>query len=92
LGNIGSVYRDKAENKKALDFYSDSISIFEEIGDKMGTANQCANIGYIYAVDEKKDEALKWFKKALPLYEELQRNELAASTRHNIQNLSRSES
>ena len=90
LGNIGSVYRDKAENKKALEYYTNSLTIFEDISDKVGTANQCANIGYIYAVDQKPNEAVKWFKKALPLYEELQINELAEKTRQNIQNLTRS--
>ena len=88
LGNMGSVYRDKFESKKALELYFDAISIFEEIGDKLGFANQSANIGYIYAVDKKAEEALEWFKKALPLYEELRATKLADRTRQNIENLS----
>jgi len=89
LVNMGSVHRDKTENQEALGFYFDALSIFEDIGDKLGIANQYANIGYICAMDKKPDDALEWFKKALPLYEELRANDLAEKTRQNIKNLSK---
>jgi tetratricopeptide (TPR) repeat protein len=75
LGNIGNVYGIKGDLDKALEFYSKSLELSEELGRREGMANQYGNIGVVYGIKGDLDKALEYFWKSLKLNEKLGRRE-----------------
>ena len=59
LNNIGEYYKNIGDFKNALKYYNDSLLINREINDKQSEANNLSNIGYIYYLQSKEDDALK---------------------------------
>ncbi|MFO0357568.1 MAG: tetratricopeptide repeat protein [Sphingobacteriaceae bacterium] len=85
LNNIGNIYdlngdpsitsskeqSLKAGFLKAVDYYTQSLKIREEIGDKQGTANSLISIGKVYIKDKNYTQALKNMQRSLQLAKEI---------------------
>jgi len=71
LNSIGSVYRNKGDYEKALDYYNRSLAINEEIGDKYGMGYNLNNIGNVHIYKGDLDKALNYYEKALAIREEI---------------------
>jgi class 3 adenylate cyclase len=66
---MGLVYYTRAQYKEALEFWINSLQIFESIQDDVGTSNLLANIGAIY-IDQGADaKALEYMLRSLQLAE-----------------------
>ncbi|MDP3147436.1 MAG: tetratricopeptide repeat protein, partial [Bacteroidota bacterium] len=112
LNNIGFIYSIQGDPSitsskedalragipKALEYYSKSLKIQEEIGDKEGIATSLNNIGFIYKIQgdpsitsSKEDalragipKALEYYSKSLKIYEEIGDKEGIATSLNNI--------
>ena len=64
LGNIGLMYKDKKEYKKAISFLKEALSIFEEQNYKneIGFANTA--LGEVYLLQKKYQQAFNSIQKA----------------------------
>ena len=71
LNNIGCIYDDQGQIKKALDYYGRSLKIREEIGDKKGIAYSLYNIGVSYEKEGQIKEALDYYRRSLKIREEI---------------------
>ncbi|MBL8003948.1 MAG: tetratricopeptide repeat protein [Candidatus Kapabacteria bacterium] len=70
--SLGLVYDNLSDYPKALEYYSKSVQISEEIGNKVGVANSLGNIGLVYRNLSDNSKALEYYTKALHLDEELE--------------------
>jgi len=70
--SLGLVYDNLSDYPKALEYYSKSVQISEEIGNKVGVANSLGNIGLIYRNLSDNSKALDYYIKALHIDEELE--------------------
>jgi len=69
LNNVGACYKNVGEYDKAIEYYQESLSIQEEIGNILNMARSRANIGNIYfyfGLDF--DKALENYNTALELF------------------------
>ena len=71
INNIGYIYNNQGDIPKALEYYSKSLKIREEIGDKYGIAESLSNIGVIYDNQGDIPKALEYYSKSLQLREEI---------------------
>src|ERR1700741_2215643 len=71
FNNTGYVYYNKGEIKKAVDYYSKSLRLQEELGDKYGISAALNNIGAVYQDQGDNPRAVECFEKALSLVKEL---------------------
>ncbi len=71
--NIGVVYNDKGEYRKALEYYFKAHEIFKVVyGEKNEHfATSCSNIGLAYSYQEEYNKALEYYFKALKLEKSL---------------------
>ncbi|MEG4208048.1 CHAT domain-containing protein [Microcoleus sp. Pol7_A1] len=67
LNNIGGVYSDLKENQKALEYYNQSLSLFQTGGNRSGEAITLTNIGRVYDELGEKQKALEYYSQSLPL-------------------------
>ncbi|GAB4180370.1 MAG: hypothetical protein Fur006_14530 [Coleofasciculaceae cyanobacterium] len=67
LNNIGQVYSDLGEKRKALDYFNQSLSLSKAVGDKAGEAVVLDNIGQGYNALGEKQKALDYFNQSLSL-------------------------
>ena len=65
-------HQDKGEYEKALENYTKSLKIEEELGDKSGIASTLGQIGRIKHRQKKYHEAILTLAKAASLYNELE--------------------
>ena len=79
LKNIGLAYYIKGDYVEVLDYWKKSLSIFEEIGDKLGESNLLSNIGAVYFSQGDHPRALDYYLRSLDISEELG-NKLRIST------------
>ena len=74
--NIGVIYYDRGDDAKALENYLQSLKFAELSGDKLRMLTALNNIGGVYNMKEVTHEkALEYYLKALPLCEELGKQE-----------------
>jgi len=57
LGNLGSVYLQKGEWDRAIEFYEQSLETKERVGDIHGMASTWTNMGLLYMQIERVEEA-----------------------------------
>ena len=84
LNNIGLIYKKQGNITKALEYYSKSLKLQEEIGDKQGIAISLSNIGNIYFDQGDIPKALEYFGKSLQLLEEIRNKKGIATSLNNI--------
>ncbi|MEM4160984.1 MAG: tetratricopeptide repeat protein [Thermoplasmata archaeon] len=65
LNNMGNVYFEKRELKKALDYYRMSLAIREKIKEYLAIAGSYNNIGIVYRYMHEYSTALAYFQKSL---------------------------
>jgi tetratricopeptide (TPR) repeat protein len=71
LNEVGSLYYNKGEFNKSLEYFERSQTIFEGIGDRGGLAESLRVRGNIYREKGLWDEAMKYFEHSLALYDEV---------------------
>ena len=59
LNNIGNVYRNSGDNKSAVLFFEESLSIYEDIGNVKGAVQVLSNKAAALIADDMLEEALK---------------------------------
>nr|WP_299070968.1 tetratricopeptide repeat protein [uncultured Allomuricauda sp.] len=64
LGNIGLIYRQKNQFKKALVYYQKSLELNRKNNMKMGEAINLQNIGSLYVKSKDYNKALPYFQEA----------------------------
>ncbi|MGB9635730.1 MAG: tetratricopeptide repeat protein [Thermoplasmata archaeon] len=65
LNNLGNVYFEKRELRKALDYYRMSLAIREKIEDYLAVGGSYNNIGVVYRYMHEYTTALAYFQKSL---------------------------
>lgn len=70
LNNIGAIYSKKEANKKALEYYNQSLNAFQDKGLKQGIGVSISNIAYIYIKQKKYKESITLYLKALDIFKE----------------------
>ena len=71
LGDKEQVEEEKANRAKALKFYNQSLTIYQELGNRQEEATVLNNIGWIYFSLEERAKALDFFNQSLTIYQEL---------------------
>lgn len=67
LSNLGSLYSDKGEDSKAIEYYLRSLDLAQETKDKLRIASILGNIGVIYSKNPATlDDAIGYYSQALP--------------------------
>lgn len=61
---LGAIYRDRGDYNKAVDLFTESVILLEDIGDLEGVSLSRNNIGVLYLDQGFHDEAEVWFKKS----------------------------
>jgi len=84
LNNFGAIYNIQGDIPKALEFYHNSLNIYEEMGDKTGMAITLNNIGIIYNDQGDIHKALECYHKSLKISEERSDKEAIATCLNNF--------
>jgi adenylate cyclase len=71
LKNIGLVYYMKGKYAETLEYWNQSLQIFENLKDDVGISNMLNNIGAIYLNQGADDKALEYILKSLQLAEKI---------------------
>ncbi len=71
LGNLGLAYFALGEARRAFDFYQQALSLFRQIGDRLGEANCLKAIGDVLQFHKESDAALGSYQQALSLYRQI---------------------
>jgi tetratricopeptide (TPR) repeat protein len=67
LLELGSIYAAKDEMLKAERAFSESLTIYKRLSDSMGTTLGLRNLGAIYSLEGRYDDALRTLQQALKL-------------------------
>jgi serine phosphatase RsbU (regulator of sigma subunit)/Tfp pilus assembly protein PilF len=70
LNNLGYIYQNLGDIKKAIEYHTQSLILLMEIGDKHGIAQSYNNMGTIYNEQGNVATALEYFHKSLKMQEE----------------------
>jgi tetratricopeptide (TPR) repeat protein/class 3 adenylate cyclase len=84
LGNIGWIYNKQSDYEKAMMYYTQSLQIKEELGNKKGIASSLNNIGLIYYEQGDYSKAMAHYTQSLQIKEELGDKTGIASSLNNI--------
>lgn len=87
LKNIGMVYYLRGMYVETLDYWGQSLEVFEKIKDDVGTANMLGNIGAVYFNQGADEKALEYTLKALKLGEKLRDTVRIITTSINVGNI-----
>ncbi|MBT6515684.1 MAG: tetratricopeptide repeat protein [Crocinitomicaceae bacterium] len=71
LNSFGIWYKRLGDYAKAINYFTKSLKIYEEIGFKNGIADIFNNIGGIYSNRGDYAKAIDYYKKSLKIYEEI---------------------
>ena len=84
LNNIGIIFDIKGDYDNGIDYYSQSLEIFEEMGNKEGIASSLNNLGAIYKVQGNYAKAIDYFTQNLKISEEIGNKRGIAASLNNI--------
>lgn len=84
LNNIGVIYDSKGDFAKSLDYYTRSLKVREEIGDKQGVATSLNNIGFAYRNRGDIAKAMDYLVRSLKIQEEIGDKKVIAASLNNI--------
>lgn len=87
LNSMGIISVDQGNYAKAIDFYTKSLKIYEEIDFKTGIAASSNNIGVIYKEQKDFAKAIEYYNKSLKIFEDLGDQYSIASSFNNIGNI-----
>jgi signal transduction histidine kinase len=74
LNNLGVVYMDMANNKKALKYFIDCIKVSKETGSLRDQQNSYINLSVIYRSEKDYSNSLKYLNSALELNSQSENN------------------
>ena len=80
LGIIGSIYVQKGELDKALEYYNKGLEICHQLGNKLGEAHALGAIGLIYLEKGQLDKALTFLENSLKIYRKIDAKHLVNRT------------
>ncbi len=84
LNNLGMVYADLGDQRKALDFYEQALPLQRQVGDRGGEATTLNSLGVVYADLGDQRKALDFYEQALPLQRQVGDRGGEATTLSNI--------
>jgi serine phosphatase RsbU (regulator of sigma subunit) len=87
LNTQGASFYFKGDLAKAIDYYTKSLKIREELGNKIGIAMSLGNIGVIYEKQGNYANAIEYYARSLKIREETGDKKGIASTLNNIGNI-----
>jgi len=67
LGNLGNVYRDLGEQRKAIEYYEQALKISKEAGNRRLEENQLGNMGIVYDNLGETEKAIDYYEQALEI-------------------------
>ena len=70
-GNLGNVYFAVGEFEKAIGFFETALKLSDDIGDKIGMADQNGNLGNAYKLLGKSQKAKSYYKTGLKISTEI---------------------
>ncbi|MBI3501956.1 MAG: tetratricopeptide repeat protein [Bacteroidetes bacterium] len=70
--NIGGIYAREGEYSQALNYFSQSLQVRQEIADKQGIADCYHNLGSVYQNLKNDSEALENYSRALKMFMEIE--------------------
>lgn len=71
LNNIGMTYAEMGDTDRALDYFNQSLALYQSLADRRGQANSLDSLGYAHYLLGSYDEALSRYEQALALYVQL---------------------
>jgi len=87
LTTQGASFWVKGDYPKSIIYFSNSLSLFEEIGDKKGIASSVNNLGNIYFSQGDHVEALTYYQRGLIIKQEIGDVKGSSTSLNNIGNL-----
>ena len=69
--NLASIHAHNGDHAKAIEMFSRSRKLYEELGNKGGTAKAELNIGNIYQLQKDPEKALDHFQRSLIMFKEV---------------------
>ncbi|MCP4701385.1 MAG: tetratricopeptide repeat protein, partial [Gammaproteobacteria bacterium] len=84
LNEMGAAYHALGEYDAALEYFTKSLAIQQEIGDKSGESTMLNNISQIFQARGDYDTALDYLKKSLTIYQEIGDKSGEGTTLNNI--------
>jgi len=89
LSNVGIIYYYQNDLDKTIDYFLQSLKIWEETGDQYEIARSLDNLGVIYYNKGYNEKALEYHQKSLKIKEELGDKRGIASSLNNIGEVNR---
>ncbi|HEX8922178.1 MAG TPA: tetratricopeptide repeat protein, partial [Pyrinomonadaceae bacterium] len=71
LGNLGLVYAELGEVRRAIEFYEQRLAIAREIGDRRGEGTATGNLGSVYADLGETRRAIEFYEQQLTIVREI---------------------
>ncbi len=84
LGNIGLIYQNQGNFKKALEYHLQSLALDEEIEDKKGMASSLYNIGQIYINLGNYEKAIAFHRRNVKINKELGNKQNTANSLNSL--------
>lgn len=81
---MGVAYLSAGKNSKALNYFKQSLPIYQEIGYKRGIGAVAVNIGAIYSYNSDFKNALKYHYEGLSIFKEINEKPFMANALMNI--------
>jgi tetratricopeptide (TPR) repeat protein len=69
--DLGFIYGDLGQKKRAQESYEESLRLYREMGDRGGEGSVLNNLGWVYDGLGKNKEALQYYKDALGIHREV---------------------
>ena len=69
--NIGLLYDQAGDYKKALEYYLDALKLYKEAGFKTGIGEATNNVGVIYDILDEFDLSIKYYQESIEIAREL---------------------
>ena len=78
--NLGLVHRAKGEHQQALEAMESALSLFQEQGDALRTAQVLGNMGGVYLELNDNEQAFGCYRQAADVFQELGETQMYAQT------------
>ena len=85
LNNLGLYYEfNEGNTSKALEFYLESLMLFEQLNDEDGKAMMLNRIGTIYTKQDNIEKGFEYYKKSLAIYQKLKEERHISNPLNNL--------
>ena len=86
MGNLGNAYRNLGQYPKAIDFYQQSLAIFQEIGDRHWSARSLNNLGAAQSDLGQYSQGIDYLKQSLTIFKGIGDRQGQANSLNNLGN------